>query len=210
MTTFTKMSTPQAIHGPSTQDGPPKQYPPTHNSLHPSTLSKLDPEFIKLYNNVIAHWPPPSTDIHIVRQNYSNLYRFATNPASGVGGIGETQVPGWSKYPGDINVRVYVPPGEEVGERKVWPVHFNFHGGGKHTLLYTQHAELIMYLCRLGSRRPRNQRPHLPPHLCPHALLRHRRRVPSHSRVPLPHRNHGWLDCRRTYTSESQDFLYRS
>ena len=47
-----------------------------------------------------------------------------------MGGIGETVVPGWSKYPGEINVRVYVPPGEELGTRKVWPVHFNFHGGG--------------------------------------------------------------------------------
>ena len=39
-------------------------------------------------------------------------------------------MPGWKKYEGEIGVRVYVPPGED-GERKVWPVHFNFHGGGK-------------------------------------------------------------------------------
>ncbi len=70
-------------------------------------------------------------DINTVRQHYSSLYRFAMKNPSGVGGIGETAVPGWSKYPGEINVRVYVPPGEELGIRKVWPVHFNFHGGGR-------------------------------------------------------------------------------
>ncbi|RMD43227.1 hypothetical protein DV735_g1954, partial [Chaetothyriales sp. CBS 134920] len=99
-------------------------------SIPPPEDKKLDPEFVNLYNTFLVHTPPLCGDIHIVRQNYSGLYRFATNPASGVGGIGETQVPGWSKYPGDVNVRVYVPPGEEPGERKVWPVHFNFHGGG--------------------------------------------------------------------------------
>jgi len=102
------------------------------NPLHPSLISELDPAFLKLYNDYIATSPPPSTDINVVRSNYSVLYSYATAPASGVGGIGETTVPGWAKYPGEISVRVYVPPGEEPGQRKVWPVHFNFHGGGKH------------------------------------------------------------------------------
>lgn len=101
------------------------------NPIHPSIVDRLDPAFVKLYNDYIANGPPPSTDIHIVRSNFSNLYNYATAPATGVGGIGETTVPGWEKYPGDINVRVYVPPGEEPGIRKVWPAHFNFHGGGK-------------------------------------------------------------------------------
>ena len=136
---ISKMTAPQAPHR-DVKDAPNKQHLPVRSPLHPSIIDKLDPEFVKLYTNVLAHGPPPSTDIHVVRQNYSNLYRFATNPATGVGGIGETQVPGWSKYPGDINVRVYVPPGEEPGERKVWPVHFNFHGGGKQSpTLYYPH-----------------------------------------------------------------------
>lgn len=101
------------------------------NPLHPSIIDKLDPAFVKLYHDYIANSPPPSTDINVVRSNFSSLYSYATAPATGVGGIGETTVPGWEKYPGDINVRVYVPPGEEPGTRKVWPVHFNFHGGGK-------------------------------------------------------------------------------
>lgn len=101
------------------------------NPIHSSIIDKLDPAFVKYYNECIANAPPSSTDLNLVRQNYSALYSNATAPATGVGGIGETQVPGWDKYPGDVNVRVYVPPGEEAGTRKVWPVHFNFHGGGK-------------------------------------------------------------------------------
>jgi acetyl esterase/lipase len=105
---------------------------PLRNPIHPSIIEKLDPAFVKLYNDYIGNSAPPSNDINVVRQSYSALYSYATAPASGVGGIGETQVPGWEKYPGDVNVRVYVPPGEEPGMRKTWPVHFNFHGGGMH------------------------------------------------------------------------------
>lgn len=100
------------------------------NPIHPSIVDKLDPSFVKLYNEYIADRPPPSNDINILRAQYSSLYSYATAPATGVGGIGETTVPGWDKYPGEINVRVYVPPGEELGQRSVWPVYFNFHGGG--------------------------------------------------------------------------------
>jgi hypothetical protein len=100
------------------------------NPIHPPLVERLDPTFLKLYNDYIANGPTWPTDINLVRQNFSSLYSYATSPASGVGGIGETTVPGWEKYPGEINVRVYVPPGEEPGQRKVWPVHFNFHGGG--------------------------------------------------------------------------------
>lgn len=109
----------------------PSQTGPSRQPLHPSIVDKLDPDFVRLYNEYIANGPPPSTDINTVRQNYSSLYRYATQNPSGVGGIGETVVSGWDKYPGEINVRVYVPPGEPQGERKTWPVHFNFHGGGK-------------------------------------------------------------------------------
>jgi hypothetical protein len=107
---------------------------PSVNPLHPSVLGLLDPAFVRLYNDHIAH-TAPSLDLRQVRLGYSTLYSYATAPATGVGGIGETTVPGWDKYPGDVEVRVYVPPGEEPGERKVWPVHFNFHGGGQGRIL---------------------------------------------------------------------------
>jgi acetyl esterase/lipase len=115
--------TPSFVH--PSQPATPRQ------PLHASIIDKLDPDFVRHYNSHIANGPAPSTDINVVRQNYSSLYRWATQNPSGVGGIGETVVPGWDKYPGEIGVRVYVPPGEPQGERKVWPAHFNFHGGGK-------------------------------------------------------------------------------
>ena len=98
------------------------------NPLHPSVADRLDPAFVKLYNTHIAP-VPPCLDLQLVRRDYSHLYHYAQTPSSGVGGIGETTVPGWDKYPDEIQIRVYVPSGED-GERKVWPVHFNFHGGG--------------------------------------------------------------------------------
>lgn len=115
-----------AIPPPRPQPQPQKLLRP----LHPSVVNKLDGAFVKLYNEHLAG-VQPSQDINVVRANFSTTYRFATNVPTPVGGIGETAVPGWQKYPGDINVRVYVPPGEEPGTRQVWPVHFNFHGGGK-------------------------------------------------------------------------------
>ena len=119
------------MHDAHAHDGSKSPAISLRNPIHPTVIDQLDPAFVKLYNDYIANGPPWSTDLNLVRSNYSALYSYATAPASGVGGIGETQVPGWDKYLGDVNVRVYVPPGEEPGLRKVWPVHFNFHGGGR-------------------------------------------------------------------------------
>ncbi|KAJ9504360.1 hypothetical protein LTR99_005707 [Exophiala xenobiotica] len=128
-------------------DHPQTSITPSRNPLHPSVIEQLDPAFVKLYNTYIANGPPMSTDLNVVRQNFSALYSYASAPATGVGGIGETQVPGWDKYPGDVNVRVYVPPGEEPGQRKVWPVHFNFHGGGWAVGDLETDAHLCHHIC---------------------------------------------------------------
>ncbi|KAK6373262.1 hypothetical protein LTS17_008281 [Exophiala oligosperma] len=121
--------------------------PPQHKPIHPSILEQLDPAFVKFYDSYIANGPAWSTDLNAVRQNYSSLYSYASAPATGVGGIGETQVPGWDKYPDEINIRVYVPPGEEQGNRKVWPVHFNFHGGGWAAGDLETDAHLCHHIC---------------------------------------------------------------
>ena len=124
---------PQLTHGSRHTDGTTdeqEQGASTDYPINPSIIEKLDPAFVKFYNEHIANNPQLSKDIHVVRQYYSGLYSEAAAPATGVGGIGETQVPGWQKYPGDVNVRVYVPPGEKQGTRSIWPAHFNFHGGG--------------------------------------------------------------------------------
>ncbi|KAL6251570.1 hypothetical protein RBB50_001779 [Rhinocladiella similis] len=128
-------------------DGSHAPAPPQSNTIHPSVLEQLDPAFVKMYNTHIASLPAWSTDLNVVRQNYSSLYSYASAPATGVGGIGETQVPGWNKYPGEIKIRVYVPPGEELGRRKVWPVHFNFHGGGWAVGDLETDAHLCHHIC---------------------------------------------------------------
>lgn len=111
---------------------------PSRKFLHPSVVEKLDPAFVQLYNEHIATLSPPPKDIHLLRQGYSSRYAYATAPPTGVGGIGETSVPGWPKYPGDVSVRVYVPP--ERGGRQVWPCHFNFHGGGEAAMSFNKSA----------------------------------------------------------------------
>ena len=99
------------------------------NPLHPSMIAKLDPSFVQLYNDHIATAPPPPKDLTLLRETYSSRYAYATADATGVGGIGEASVPGWSRYEGDVDIRVYIPP-QEGETRKTFPVHFNFHGGG--------------------------------------------------------------------------------
>ena len=99
------------------------------NPLHPSMIAKLDPSFVQLYNDHIATAPPPPKDLALLRETYSSRYAYATADATGVGGIGEASVPGWSRYEGDVDIRVYIPP-QEGETRKTFPVHFNLHGGG--------------------------------------------------------------------------------
>jgi hypothetical protein len=64
--------------------------------------------------------------------------------------------------PGDLEgkspaVRVAGKEGEEgrwerseKGERGVWPVHFNFHGGGKFVLSLWVRLRFVLMRCRLG------------------------------------------------------------
>lgn len=156
------------------QHHPPTQQKFLQNALHSSVVDKLDPTFVKLYNNYMANGPAPSNDINVVRSNFSSLYSYATAAATGVGGIGETTVPGWEKYPGEINIRVYVPPGEESGKRKVWPVHFNFHGGGKRVSQFSGKMTKTD-ISRLGMWRSRDERSYVPSYLRHCAVLCHRR-----------------------------------
>ena len=96
------------------------------NPIHPSVLPKLDPEFVKLYNDNVANTPSGPIDLSILRSKYSVLYSYGTGPAPDFARIYDTTVPG---HRGDqIPVRVYEPasPGP-------WPVHIDFHGGGMHS-----------------------------------------------------------------------------
>ncbi|CAJ2507867.1 Uu.00g090530.m01.CDS01 [Anthostomella pinea] len=98
------------------------------NPIHPSLVDRLDPAFVDLYNKHVANTPNKPIDLAVLRKVYSRLYSYGTAPAPEVGREWEAQVPGWSKYPGDIALRVYEPAGEKPSAG--WPVHFDFHGGG--------------------------------------------------------------------------------
>lgn len=94
------------------------------NPIHPSVLPHLDPVFINLYNTHVANTPNKPIDLSILRSKYSVLYSYGTGPAPEPAKVYDAHVPG---HNGDlIPVRVYEPtsPGP-------WPVHIDFHGGGK-------------------------------------------------------------------------------
>ncbi|KAI1338674.1 Alpha/Beta hydrolase protein [Xylariaceae sp. FL0016] len=98
------------------------------NPIHPSLLGRLDPAFVDLYNKHVANTPNKPIDLGVLRKIYSRMYSYGTAPAPEADREWEAKVPGWSKYPGDIAVRVYEPAGEKPSAG--WPVHFDFHGGG--------------------------------------------------------------------------------
>jgi acetyl esterase/lipase len=118
------------------------------NPIHPSLLDRLDPKFIDLYNEHVANTPNRPIDLAVLRKNYSRLYSYGTAKAPDVAREWETKVPGWSKYPGEITVRVYIPHGEKPADG--WPVHFDFHGGGKFVSLSLGHYRQTAYCTRLG------------------------------------------------------------
>lgn len=92
--------------------------------IHPSVLSSLDPTFVELYNAHVANVLNKPIDLNFLRTKYSVLYSYGTAPAPEAARTWDTTVPGHGGV--DIAVRMYEPstPGP-------WPVHIDYHGGGK-------------------------------------------------------------------------------
>jgi hypothetical protein len=99
------------------------------NPINPEILPRLEPKFVELYNTHVANTPNRPIDLAVLRNVYSRLYGYGTASGPDCEREYETEVAGWSKYPGNIKVRVYVPKGEKP--ERGWPVHFDFHGGGE-------------------------------------------------------------------------------
>ena len=91
--------------------------------IHPSMKGKIDPVFEQLYNENVANTPMKPIDLSLLRQNYSVLYSYGTDPAPEVGKVYDSTVTvdGGVK----LDVRVYEPH-----TAAPWPVHIDFHGGG--------------------------------------------------------------------------------
>lgn len=115
-----------------------------HEALNPinaDVLPRLDPKFIELYNTHVANTPNRPIDLAVLRKVYSRLYGYGTAPAPDCLREYEVQIAGWSKYPGDIAIRVYVPHGDKPADG--WPVHFDFHGGGKAKFEIAMQGEIL-------------------------------------------------------------------
>lgn len=99
------------------------------NPIPPDLLLKLDPAFVELYNQNLAHIPPRAPDLALLRKIYSTQYSYAAAPSPECAKEYDDELDGWERHPGSIKIRVYVPHGDppETG----WPVHIDFHGGGR-------------------------------------------------------------------------------
>lgn len=91
--------------------------------IHPSMIDRLDPVFVKLYNENVANTPLKPIGLAALRKNYSVLYSYGTAPAPEVARTYNSTVVCEDGL--ELDVRVYEPntPGP-------WPVHIDFHGGG--------------------------------------------------------------------------------
>ncbi|OAA57732.1 Alpha/beta hydrolase fold-3 [Cordyceps fumosorosea ARSEF 2679] len=91
--------------------------------IHPSMEGKLDPVFVKLYNDNVAYKPNGPIDLAVLRKHYSQLYSYGTGAAPEAARTYDTT---FALDDGtELTLRVYEPdtPGP-------WPVHVDFHGGG--------------------------------------------------------------------------------
>lgn len=91
--------------------------------IHPSMEGKLDPDFVKLYNDNVAFKPLGPIDLFVLRKHYSQLYSYGTGDAPEAARTYDTTFP--LEDGTEITLRVYEP--ESKGP---WPVHVDYHGGG--------------------------------------------------------------------------------
>lgn len=91
--------------------------------IHPSMEGKLDPTFVKLYNENVAYKPNGPIDLAVLRKHYSQLYSYGTGAAPEAARTYDTTFP--LEDGTEITLRVYEPASEGP-----WPVHVDFHGGG--------------------------------------------------------------------------------
>ncbi len=152
------------------------------NPIHPSVLSSLAPAFIKLYNEHVANIPNKPIDLNFLRSKYSVLYSYGTAPAPEAARTWDTKIPGHQGA--EISVRMYEPadPGP-------WPVHIDFHGGGKIPAPTVISSNRMLISNSMGTWRPRHRIPHLQAHRIPCQRRRHRRGIPTRSRKSLPNRD---------------------
>lgn len=112
--------------------------------IHPSMEGKLDPAFIKLYNDNVAYKPTGPIDLAILRKHYSQLYSYGTGTAPDAARTYDTTF-ALADGSGDITLRVYEPEGKGP-----WPVHVDFHGGGWGLGDLETEAHICKHICKIA------------------------------------------------------------
>lgn len=102
---------------------------PTHeavNPIHPDVLDKMDPVFVKMYNEHMANIPNKPIDLYKLRANYSKIYSYGTGEYPKITNVEELLFP---SFDGDkVRIRIYRP--NDAGADEILPAHIDFHGGG--------------------------------------------------------------------------------
>ncbi|KAJ6786153.1 hypothetical protein PWT90_00715 [Aphanocladium album] len=110
--------------------------------IHPSMEGKLDPAFVKLYNDNVAYKPNGPIDLSVLRKHYSQLYSYGTGAAPEAARTYDTTFP-LADGSGEITLRVYEP-----ASKGSWPVHVDFHGGGWGLGDLDTEAHICKHICK--------------------------------------------------------------
>lgn len=96
------------------------------NPIHPDVLAKMDPVFVKMYNEHVANIPNKPIDLYKLRANYSKIYSYGTGDYPEVKNVEETTFKSFDS--GAVKIRIYRP--NDAAADEIIPVHIDFHGGG--------------------------------------------------------------------------------
>lgn len=103
--------------------------PKVHQPLHPSVVPRLDPEYVKFHNEVVAYIIPPHTLPWTPELRNAPAVPGGSAPLE-VGKIADYDL---ADVGGKAKVRTYTPEGD--APKAGWPVFLFFHGGA-HFFLY--------------------------------------------------------------------------
>lgn len=96
------------------------------NPIHPDVLAKMDPVFVKMYNEHVANIPNKPIDLYKLRANYSKIYSYGTGTYPDIQNVEELTFSSFDG--GDVKIRIYRP--NDTKPEEILPVHIDFHGGG--------------------------------------------------------------------------------
>lgn len=96
------------------------------NPIHHDVLAKMDPVFVKMYNEHVANIPNKPIDLYKLRANYSKIYSYGTGEHPEIINFKELTFPSFDGE--DVKIRVYRP--NDAKDDEILPVHIDFHGGG--------------------------------------------------------------------------------